>query len=75
MPVPCQENERSCIMCVRDIDFVSFSTIFWLDFWTVTIVGYFFLSIVLLALNKEYYLYTVKPVLRGHLWNKEKVAL
>jgi hypothetical protein len=39
-----------------------------LDFWTVAMVGYFFLSIVLLALNKEYYLYTVKPVLRDFFY-------
>jgi len=23
----------------------------------------------------KFFLYTVKPVLRGHLWNKEKVVI
>jgi hypothetical protein len=39
------------IMCARDIDFVSGSTTFWLDYWTVRTVWYCFISI--LFINAE----------------------
>ena len=42
MPVLSHDNEWSCILCVNDIDFVSFYSYFLLDFGNVPTVWYFF---------------------------------